>query len=104
MSKFRVGDRAIVLSSYDARTVGAVSTVVDIRQPASAASEWLRSDGSAATVPAGSSLVGIDGAPLGFGRVTYYEAANLGRLPDDGHLAGEWTDELRRLCEPKVNA
>lgn len=35
------------------------------------------------------------------GDVIAYPDACLELLPDDGHLAGEWTPELIALCKPR---
>jgi hypothetical protein len=90
VSKLNVGDRVIILRSRHADLVGTATTVTS----------WLHlvqwSDGLIGR--------GHDVDIVREGLILCFPPEFLERVPDDGHLAGEWTDELRKLCEPKVNA
>lgn len=94
---FKVGDRVVIVRSPLARMVGRVATITALTE--------LRGGEWCSQLPVGTPLWRLSIPSVhGPGNYVSYPAAYLERVPDDGHLAGEWDELTRRLCKPKVDA
>ena len=104
MSRFKVGDRVVIVRSHCPERIGEVASIVSDLTPASCSRGRRHQRGFCWCAQGSPLLHELDipaRAPHG---VIAYPPSHLEPYRDDGSERGEWTAELKRLCRVKEDA